>query len=119
MGTFGRLRNGLRSVPACRRNCSFATVLSRRFRLADEDAVRVEMHGHGAAGGLRVAVTHGVQYLLVRVDGHGEQLLARDVGDRDHGRVDDRHQRLDDHVVRAFRASFKPIKSCSTPIFSN
>ena len=67
------------------------------------------MHGHGAAGGLRVAVAHGVQNLLVRVDGHGEQLLARDVGDRDHGRVDDRHQRLNDHVVRAFRE--KPVKA--------
>ena len=25
MGTFGRLWNGIRSVPACRRNCSSAT----------------------------------------------------------------------------------------------
>ena len=30
MGTFGRLRNGLWSVPACRRNCSFATASTDR-----------------------------------------------------------------------------------------
>ena len=30
MGTFGRLWNGLRSVPACRRNCSFATASTDR-----------------------------------------------------------------------------------------
>ena len=29
-GTFGRLWNGLRSVPACRRNCSFATAATTR-----------------------------------------------------------------------------------------
>ena len=33
MGTFGRLWNGLRSVPACRRNCSFATACKRTCRL--------------------------------------------------------------------------------------
>ena len=29
IGTFGRLWNGPRSVPACRRNCSFATASNR------------------------------------------------------------------------------------------
>ena len=30
IGTFGRLWNGLRSVPPCRRNCSFATGNAKR-----------------------------------------------------------------------------------------
>lgn len=92
----------------CGANEKNASIVNCASYVSDTDgAVYRRVTGWGAtgsyAGGLRVAVAHGVQNLLVRVDGHGEQLLARDVGDRDHGRVDDRHQRLNDHVVRAFR----------------
>ena len=40
-GTFGRLWNGPRSVPPCRRNCSFATGILRVFREIRETQVLV------------------------------------------------------------------------------
>ena len=61
------------------------------------------MQGHGRPGRLGVLIQNAVEDLLVGIDRRGQQLLAGDIGDGDHRRVDDRHQRLHHHVVRAFR----------------
>ena len=74
MGTFGRLWNGLRSVPACRRNCSFATACTvhkvRCFQLVE----KVIFDFYASCGS-----THSIEFALqihkFREYGPGHPLL--------------------------------------------
>ncbi len=55
--------------------------------MLDHDPVHLQMQGHGRPGRLGVLIQNAVEDLLVSIDCRGQQLLASDIGDGDHRRV--------------------------------